>query len=279
MPFAAVNGIQLRYEAYGAGADRLGAPVLFLHGLGSCADDWALQVPVFAQHGRTLTVDLRAHGRSHFTGALRVEQMALDVAALLELLDAAPAHLVGLSLGGCVALALALHHPVRVRSLTLVNTFARYQPAGAGGVWRGLQRLWLLRFRPVREVAEFVAAGLFPKPEQGVLREAAIASLSRNSRATYWAALHAIRRFDVRSQLGAIRCPTLVVLGDRDRTVSRAAGELLARAIPGAQKQMLVDSGHASPMDQPEAFNAAVLEFVRGVEVGLTRPETGAADA
>jgi pimeloyl-ACP methyl ester carboxylesterase len=261
MPFFACEDFQLRYEMCGTGT-----PVVFLHGLGSCADDWALQVPVFAQHYRALTVDLRAHGCSHFTGALRVEQMALDVAALLAHLDVAPAHIVGLSMGGCAALALALHHPARVRSLTLVNTFARYQPAGAGGLWRGVHRLWLLRFRPVREVAEFVAAGLFPKPEQGVLREAAIASLSRNSRATYWAALHAIRRFDVRAKLGAIRCPTLVVLGDRDRTVPRAAGELLTRSIPGAHKLVLADSGHASPMDQPEAFNAAVLAFIESSE-------------
>jgi pimeloyl-ACP methyl ester carboxylesterase len=262
MPFAAINGIQLRYEAHGAGADRRGAPVLFLHGLGSCADDWALQVPVFARHYHTLSVDLRAHGQSHFTGALTVEQMAADVAALLAHLDAAPAHIVGLSMGGCAALALGIYHAALARSLTLVNTFARLQPAGAGGLWRGAQRLWLLQFRPIREMAEYVAAGLFPKPEQGLLREAAVASLGRNSRATYWAALRAIRRFDVRAKLNGIRCPTLVVLGDRDRTVPRGAGELLARSIPGAHKLVLADSGHASPMDQPEVFNTAVLAFI-----------------
>lgn len=257
MPFIKCDDVQLRYETCG-----VGTPVVFLHGLGSSADDWALQIPAFAERHRVITVDLRGHGQSRFGGSLTVEQMAADVAALLEHLGATPAHVVGLSLGGCVALALGIHQPAQVRSLTLVNTFARYQPAGMGGLWRGARRLWLLQFRPIREMAEFVAAGLFPKPEQGALREAATASLSRNSRQTYWAALRAIRRFDVRAQLGAIRCPTLVVMGDRDRTVPRAAGELLARAIPGAHKRVLADSGHASPMDQPAAFNAAVLEFL-----------------
>lgn len=261
MPFFVCDDLQLRYETQGTGT-----PVVFLHGLGSGADDWALQVPVFAERYRVITLDLRAHGQSQFTGALTVEQMASDVAALLAHLDAGPAHVVGLSLGGCVSLALCIQHAARVRSLTLVNTFARYQPPGTGGLWRGAQRLWLLQFRPIHEVAEFVAAGLFPKPEQGLLREAAIASLSRNSQATYWAALHAIRRFDGRAQLGDIRCPTLVVLGDRDRTVPRASGELLARAIPGARRLVLTDSGHASPMDQPEAFNAAVLSFIERSE-------------
>jgi pimeloyl-ACP methyl ester carboxylesterase len=261
MPFITHDDVQLRYETYGAGN-----PVVFLHGLGSGADDWALQVPAFAERHRVITVDLRAHGQSRFHGALTVEQMAADVAVLLDHLSAAPAHVVGLSLGGCVALALGIHHPAQVRSLTLVNTFARFQTAGLSGLWRSMKRLWLLQFRPIREVAEFVAAGLFPKPEQGVLREAAIASLSRNSREAYWAALHAIRRFDARAQLGAIRCPTLVVMGERDRTVPHAAGELLARSIPGAHKLVLADSGHASPMDQPESFNAAVLRFLESSE-------------
>lgn len=266
MPLLSREDMQLRYETCGAGT-----PVVFLHGLGSSADDWALQVPAFAERHRVITLDLRAHGQSQFAGALTVEQMAADVAELLSRLEAAPAHVVGLSLGGCVALALGIHHAGWVRSLTLVNTFARYQPAGVGGLWRGLRRLWLLKFRPVRELAEFVAAGLFPQPEQGFLREAAIASLSRNSRTTYWAALHAIRRFDARAQLGVIRCPALVVMGERDRTVPRAAGELLARTIPGAQKLVLTDSGHASPMDQPEAFNAAVLRFLESSERRLCR--------
>ncbi|MDW8326914.1 MAG: alpha/beta fold hydrolase [Anaerolineales bacterium] len=261
MPFITRDDVHLHYETYGAGT-----PVVFLHGLGSGADDWALQVPAFAKRHHVITVDLRAHGRSRHEGALTVEQMAGDVAALLEHLGAAPAHVVGLSLGGCVALAHGIHHSEQVRSLTLVNTFARFQSAGVGGLWRGVRRLWLLQFRPIRELAEFVASELFPKPEQKDLRESAIASLSRNSRETYRAALRAILRFDVRAQLGNIRCPTLVVIGERDRTVPRAAGELLARAIPGARTLVLADSGHASPMDQPEAFNAAVLGFLESSE-------------
>jgi pimeloyl-ACP methyl ester carboxylesterase len=66
--------------------------------------------------------------------------------------------------------------------------------------------------------------------------------------------------------LGVIRCPTLVVMGERDRTVPRAAGEQLAREIPGARALIVADSGHATPMDQAVAFNAAVLGFLTEVE-------------
>lgn len=271
MPFATVNALRLRYEITGAGT-----LVVFLHGLGSSADDWALQVPAFRAHHRVVTLDLRAHGQSPFTGAFTLEQMADDVAALLHQLEAPPAHLVGLSMGGCVALALALHHAEGVRSLTVVNALARYQPVGRQGVFSGLHRLRLLAFGEMQAVAAMVAGGLFPQPEQRPLYEAAVASLRRNPKATYWAAIRAILRFNVTAQLGEIRRPALVLMGDRDRTVPRVAGERMARGIPGAQSRVIADSGHATPMDQPEVFNAAVLEFVADVEAAqlIRRPPT-----
>ena len=95
-----------------------GAPVvLLLHGLGSCADDWAPQIAALAPRYRVLAVDLPGHHRSaRPRGAPSVARMAADVEALLDRLAIPRAHVVGLSLGGCVALALTLHAPTRVRS-------------------------------------------------------------------------------------------------------------------------------------------------------------------
>lgn len=274
MPFAEINGFRMRYLAAAASpaaapgeARRGGAPVIFLHGLGSNADDWELQVPAFSARYQTISVDLRGHGQSPYRGRLTVPAMAGDVAQLLVQMGG-PAHVVGLSLGGAVALALGILFPEQVRSLTLVNTFARYRPAGAGGVGRLARRLWLLAFGSRAALAGFIAAGLFPKPEQAPLRAATVASLSRNARGTYWQALLAIRRFDARPGLGTLRCPTLVVLGDRDTTVPRAAGEALAAGIAGARRVVIADSGHATPIDQPEVFNRVVLDFLRSVDAG-----------
>ena len=259
MPVAPLNDLNLHYDLTGH-AD---PPVVFLHGLGSSAADWALQVPVFAPHHRVITLDLRAHGETaNPNGGFTIEQMADDVAGLLARLEQPPAHVVALSLGGCVALALALRHSARARSLTLVNTFARYRPAGARSLYRQLKRMYLLHFAPMTRVAEFIADGLFPKPEQQPYREAAIASLSKNSRRTYLAALRALVRFNALDQLPAIRQPTLIVAGDRDTTVSLSAKETLHRAIPGARLLVVPDSGHATPYDQSEIFNKAVLEFI-----------------
>jgi 3-oxoadipate enol-lactonase len=224
-----------------------------------------LQVPAFVPHHTVITVDLRAHGGSRFVRGFTVEQMAEDVAELLAQLRL-QAHVVGLSLGGCAALTLGLRHPGCVRSLVLVNTFAKYWPPGWRGAGRALRRLYLLTFAPVTELAKFVAGGLFPKKEQQSLYEAAVASLSRNPKVTYWSAVRALGAFDARARLLAIGCPTLVVAGDRDITVPRAAVELLQRSIPGAQLLVVPDSGHATPIDQPAIFNQAVLGFIRRVE-------------
>jgi len=261
MPFLEINLLKLHYALEGQGT-----PIVFLHGLGSSAADWALQTPAFAAHHQVLTLDLRGHGQSHFGGALKIEHMAQDVAALLNELALGPAHMVGLSMGGCVALALGLYHAEKVRSLTLVNTFAKYQTAGWAGLKRGLQRLWLLQTGPVEAMAAYVARGLFPYPEQKPLYEAAVASLSRNPKSTYRAAIAAILKFDVTRQLSAICAPTLVVLGERDATVPRRAGERLAREIPHARRWLVANSGHATPMDQHEVFNETVLGFVKEVE-------------
>ena len=239
-----------------------------LHGLGSSSADWRFQLPALGTHYRVIVPDLRGHGRSPRGGGhLSIEAMAADVAALLEALDAPAAHVVGLSLGGCVALALALDHPARVRSLTLVNTFAWPRPAGFRAALRMLVRLGLLACAPMRVVAAHVARGLFPRPDQRELYLAAVASLAGNPRRTYVASLRSLASFDVRRRLGEVRCPTLVVAGDRDATVPLAAKRLLQQSIPGAELTVVDDSGHVTPCDQPARFNALLLRFLDGVRL------------
>jgi pimeloyl-ACP methyl ester carboxylesterase len=243
-------------------------PLLLLHGLGSSSADWRWQVAAFSDRYAVITPDLRAHGRSILSGAvpghgrLSVEAMAEEVDDLLNSLGDGPVHVVGLSLGGCVALALALGAPTRVRSLTLVNAFARLRPAGWRGAGRMLERLILLTVAPMPVIAARIARNLFPQPAQADLRAAAAASLGRNDKRAYWAAVQALTRFDIRHRLGEIRCPTLLVAGERDTTVPRASLELLRRRIPHAQVRIVPDSGHATPYDQPLLFNGLLLEFL-----------------
>ena len=240
-----------------------GPPVVLLHGLGSCAADWAPQLEALAPRYRVVAVDLPGHGASPLpSGPLTIEAMASAVAMLSTELDAAPAHVVGLSLGACVALRLALQAPARVRSLTLVNPFACVRPGGLTDVARLAQRLWLLATAPMPRLAAHVARRLFPWPEQRALYEAAVGSLSATSRRGYAAAMRALARFDARGQLAAIRRPTLVVAGDRDPVVALGPKLRLGAAIPGARVVVVPGSGHATPYDHPAAFNRLLLEFL-----------------
>jgi 3-oxoadipate enol-lactonase len=260
MPVAHLPDIELYYETAGDGP-----PLLLLHGLGSSSADWALQLPEFSAHFRVIGVDLRGHGRSHAPRGARsytIAQMAEDVAALLAQLGEPPAHVVGLSLGGCTGQILAARHPDCVRSLVLCNTFARLRPDSLRGAARLLRRVWLFGTAPMPAVAEYVAAGLFPKPEQRAIYVEAVTRLSRNQKSPYLASMRAVAGFDSRALLRDIRCPTLVIAGDRDLTVPRSAMLALARAIPGAQFTLIEDSGHATPYDQPEEFNRSVLAFL-----------------
>jgi len=251
----------LHHTVHGAA----GPPVLLLHGLGSCAADWAPQRSVLEARYRVIAVDLPGHGASPLpSGRLTIEGMAEAVAALGGAVTAEPAHVVGLSLGACVALRLALQAPARVRSLTLVNPFARVRPGGPADVARMARRLVLLGAAPMPALAAHVARGLFPWPEQRALYDAAVASLAATPRRGYAAAMRALARFDARGQLAAVRAPTLIVAGDRDRVVPLGAKLRLGAAIPGARVEVVPASGHATPYDQPEAFNRLLLEFLAG---------------
>jgi 3-oxoadipate enol-lactonase len=237
--------------------------VLFLHGLGSSADDWTEQVPALEADYRLVLVDLPGHGRSPLPrGRLTIESMAAEVDALLTHLGESSVHVVGLSLGGCVGLALALATPPRVRSLTLVNAFARLRPAGPAAALRMALRGVLLATARMRGVAALVAGTVFPRPEHGALRRAAAARLARTSRRSYAAAVAALACFDARASLTHLACPTMVVAGADDGTVGIEIKDALARAISGARWVVVPVSGHATNVDQPAAFNSVLKEFL-----------------
>src|SRR2546428_2607041 len=159
---ASPKGPDVYYERRGRGAADAPA-IVFLHGLGSCADDWTWEIPGFERDHRLLLVDLPGHYRSPLpAGALSVDVMADAVGALLARLGEPPAHVVGLSLGGCVALALALRAPERVRSLTVVNAFARLRPASPAAVLRLVARLVLLATAPLSAAAALRGPGPLP---------------------------------------------------------------------------------------------------------------------
>jgi 3-oxoadipate enol-lactonase len=241
-------------------------PLLLLHGLGSCAEDWALQSAAFAGTRGVIMLDLPGHGRSDsLPGWPTIGDYASCALAPLDALRLPRADAAGLSLGGLVALQLGLDFPERVRSLTLVNSFARMRVPPAG-IPRMLVRLLLLAAAPMQKLGEWVAAGVFPRPDQEQLRRLAADRLAANSRRSYLQAALAVARFDLRERLDELRLPVHVIAGEADKTVSLRAKEELARRAAGARLTFIPGSGHVSPVDAPDAFNQALLDFLNELD-------------
>ncbi len=196
-----------------------------------------------------------------------IADLANDVRLLLDRLEIRSAHIVGLSLGGAVALQLAAEDPARVRSLVAVNAFARLR-ATRGSLRRGIERTWLAATGRMDELGRRVADGLFPDRGQEAFRAAAAARLAGNRPLTYIKLLAAVGRFDLRSRLEEIRAPTLVVVGEQDTTVPLRCKLELAAHIPGARLARFPGSRHVTPLDDAGAFSARLLEFLQSVEQG-----------
>jgi len=248
-------------EANASGAP----PVLLLHGLGSAGGDWLFQLEALAGAGyRALAPDLRGFGRSTAPPRVSVKDMADDMALFLRKLDAAPAHVVGISMGGAVALQLALDHPEVVRKLVLVNTFARLKPQGLSEWLYFLVRMLTVTFLSPEKQAEMVTRRIFPRPEQEELRRKLYQRIVHTNPCAYKAAMSSLRRFNVIDRLGELRMPTLVVTGSEDTTIPPAAQEEMARRIPNARHTIIEGGGHAVIAEKPDAFNRILLEFLGG---------------
>jgi 3-oxoadipate enol-lactonase len=253
-----VNGVDLRCEIAGAGE-----ALMFIHGLGSCADDWKPQVDAFRKRYRTIVCDLRGHGRSSKPRTpYSIEQFAQDIESLLRELEINSAHVVGISLGGMVAFQLAVDAPARVRSLAIVNS----GPAVPAATFKQRLPLYIrlvyAHVLGMRTMAKAIAKRLFPKPEHADLQRAFIERLVGNDKRCYLASLRAIfAGWSVAERLAEIRCPVLVLASDQDYTPV-ALKQAYATRLSNARVVVVPDARHALPMEKPREFNDALETFL-----------------
>jgi 3-oxoadipate enol-lactonase len=243
-----------------------GEPLLLLEGLGQASWAWRYQVPAFAARFRTIVFDTRGTGRSPVPEEpYDVHDLAADAA---EILGERAAHVVGFSMGGYVALTLALAEPYLVRSLVLAGTGAGGpdrvpRPAHVREAFEAALRL------PADEAARAILPYTFSPgwPEAHPERSAEILAL----RAEHPTPLETIdahvalcyRYYDEAIEVEQIDAPALVVHGEADLIVPVENGRALARRLPNARYVELPGRGHNLMLEDPEGFNALVLEFLR----------------
>lgn len=261
MPHFQHDGCRLYYEDHGQGE-----ALLLVHGLGSSTQDWEYQIPHLARSRRVLSLDLRGHGQSDKPRQrYSMAGFAADVAALIEHLQLANVHLVGISMGGMVGFQLGVERPELLRSLCIVNSAPEVKVKRAADLWQLAKRWSLSRLLSMQTIGKGLGRILFPHPQQAELRAKIEQRWPQNDKRAYLASLDAIIGWGVRERLGVIGCPTLVVTADRDYTPV-ALKEAYVRELPNARLVVIEQSRHATPMDQPQRFNAVLEEFLNQVE-------------
>jgi pimeloyl-ACP methyl ester carboxylesterase len=271
---ANVNGVELVYDDLGGGT----RPLVLVHGLTGVRDDFREHLPALAARGRTIAYDHRGYGESTKTGdaaTYTFAQLVADLAALLDALDVSRCDLLGHSMGGMIALRFALAHPERVASLVLMDTAQRAPdhlpraPLAAGGAIArsdGMATLAaLLRARAADDDTR-------PDAERRLERELGDAYWERRRRrltamdpeAFATLALELVDQVPLTGRLGAITCPTLVMVGAQDTGFLEPAAEM-AREIPDARRVIIPDAAHSPQLENPRAWIAALGEHLARV--------------
>ncbi len=273
MPLAAVNGTELYYEVSGQGE-----PVVLIPGLGLDRSYFAAAIPDLERFTRAISLDLRGIGQSAKPdGPYSMQQWADDVSALLEHLGERRAHIVGSSLGGCVALELVDQRPDQVASLVLVAAFSELDRAlelnfrlriaiieqlGMGDVLADHMLLWTLSRGFIETARGQQAAAALQQ------------SVRRNTPALYASFLRAILEFGralpeqaglpkVTERLSRIAVPTLLIVGENDILTPLPFSQKIQERIPGAELAVVPNCGHITFIEQPEENARLVVDFIQ----------------
>lgn len=243
-----------------------GDPVIFLHGVGCNARSWEPQLEALAATRRVVAVDSRGHGLSDRTyGRMSVQDYADDVLAVMSELGISRAPVVGISMGGTIALTMALCAPGRVAGLVVADSFARADAdmrAGMKGVGSvALTQGMKAAAEQVKPVTFCAAAITEQRPYVQEFEE----QFAATDPYTFGIAMDAIAELNVLDDLPRIGVPTLVVIGAEDVLARLEFSRAIASAVPGAELRVIEKAGHLSNLDEPGAFTSHLTEFLAKV--------------
>jgi 3-oxoadipate enol-lactonase len=252
-----------------------GPLLLFMHGIGGNRSNWRAQLPHFAGHFSCIAWDARGYGDSDdYPGPLAFDQFVLDLLGVLDHFGAERAHLVGLSMGGRIAMRAALLHPARIATLTLVDThegFEAFSPAQRQA-FVDSRRAPLLAGKEPRDIADAVARSLVgpnARPEHLQQLVDSIAALHKDS---YIKSLQATVEQVVLGDISSISAPAHFIVGADDSLTPVAMHHEMAAKMGGAPVSVLPRAGHLSNIENPDAFNAAAMAWLRPRAALADRP-------
>ncbi len=229
--YADVRGFKMYYEIYGKGE-----PLLLIHGNGGSGNNFSGQIPYFSKHYQVIVADSRAHGKSvDPTDSLSYEMMAEDFNALLDVLKIKSCNVIGWSDGGNNVLLLAIHHPDKVKKLSITGA-----------------NIWIdARAFPadLLELPDILLDSLSKLPQTPEIKNAI----------KVWKLVYTEPNISLK-QLNGIKCPTLVIGGDHDIILPKHS-LLIAENIPQSTLWILPNSGHSTLINYKNQFNKTVADF------------------
>jgi len=264
------GGIETYYELSGKGTC-----VVLIHGLGDNLTMWYNQVPVFAEQFQVLTYDVRGHGKTEAPeNDFSMKRFAGDLHNLLQALDIEKACIIGYSMGGRIGLQFALEHPEMTTGLVVANSWVMSpdiqltpeQMAAIKEQWK--QMMALLRTGEIEIIADTMAERAFSpgfKDKEPAVFQRYKEIKMRNSPTDYLQIMQGSPE-DMANppDLKKLKCPTLIIAGEYDAITSVDIAQSMARAINKVTIKIL-PTGHASAIEAPEAFNQAVLDFMKNL--------------
>jgi pimeloyl-ACP methyl ester carboxylesterase len=267
-----IDGTSLYYEDTGPGSS--GETIAFSHGLLWGTEQFAPQVAALRARYRCIAWDHRGQGRSGpepYRHCIGMELVWSDAVQLLERVAGGPVHLVGLSMGGFVAMRMAARRPDLVRSLILLETSPDPEPIENVARYRLLTRVTkLLGPRVVKNRVAPIMMGKTILGDKARRDELATYVDLMSRRRDIWRAVNGvIDRAGIHAELSRITAPTLVVVGDEDLATPRPKAEKIAAAIAGAKLVGIPRAGHSSPVEEPAAVTAAIEAFLAALPTSL----------
>lgn len=240
--------------------------LVFLHGIGGNKRNWHDNIEAFAKHWHAVAWDARGYGESEdYEGPLKFTDYADDLARVLDHFKAQRAHIVGLSMGGRIAMDFAARYGDRLLTLTLCDThqgFAHFSDEKKREFIR-IRKEPLINGGEPKDIAVPVAKTLIGPNAPREAFDKLVDSMSRLHKESYIKSIEASVMGDHGASLGDIKVPTHVICGGDDKLTTPEMARNLAGLIPGAKLTIIPGAGHLVNIEKPAEFNAVAVDFIR----------------
>jgi len=260
------NGISMNYEIKGTGGN-----IVLIHGLGDNLNMWYHQVPVFSKSYRVITYDVRGSGKTESPeGEYSISLLAKDAYELMRGIKVEGAYFLGYSMGGHVALQLALSHPEMAKALILANSSVGLAPPSPEALERRRLMMELLDKGDMQKFTEIMTTNAFSpdfESKNPVEFKKYMEVKSQNKLDGIGRLMQMLGTPASPPDLSKVQCPVLLIVGEKDQYMGVAQAKQASEMIAGS-KVVILPTGHAAAIEMPDKFNAAVFEFLHEVNRG-----------